>query len=79
MDRVEVVDDLLQELVKSPRPSKLFDQMSLEGLLGDLPNVHVSETKQTHMDRDTKLGRWKVIEAELQDERLTNSHQVDLE
>ena len=54
----------------SPKPTKLADGLLKKKDLASLPNVHVMARRETPIDKDKRLGRWKVIEAELQSKGL---------
>lgn len=50
----------------SPKAEKLADALLKKKDLVNLPNVHIMARRETPIDKDKRLGRWKVIEAELQ-------------
>jgi hypothetical protein len=54
----------------SPKPKKLAERLVTKRDLVGLPNVHILTRRETPVDRDKRLGRWKVIEAELQSKGL---------
>ena len=59
---------LLQE--SKPKPKKLADHLLTKPDLAGLSNVHIMTRRQTPVDRDKQVGRWKIIEAELQSKGL---------
>ena len=61
---------LLGYLVKKPKPKKLADTLLLDDSLVSLPNVQVMERRYTPIDREKEVGRWKVIESELERRKL---------
>lgn len=48
-----------------PKPQKIAEKLLLQGQLAGMPNVKVMGRRQTVVDRETSVGRWKVIEREL--------------
>ncbi len=65
MARIHSVDDLVQQLKRPPPPRRLVDILRADPRLTALPNVEIFDRRQTPIDRETELGRWKVIEQEL--------------
>ena len=56
---------LLRHLITPPKPTKLAEALKQKPDLVDLPNVSIFGRRQTPVDKERKLGRWKVIEEEL--------------
>jgi len=56
---------LLAYLVKKPKPKKLVEALFANEAV-DLPNVEIRERRYTPIDREKEIGRWKVIEQELE-------------
>ena len=56
---------LLASLVKKPKPQKLVEILHTKDL-ADLPNVQISDRRLTYIDKEKEVGRWKVIERELE-------------
>jgi hypothetical protein len=54
----------------SNKPKKVGDQILANKDLVNLPNVHFMPRRETPVDRDKRVGRWKVIEAELESKGL---------
>ena len=55
----------------TPKPhAKLFDALEANTKLANLSNVNMMGRRKTPIDKDTEVGRWKVIEAELQRRQL---------
>ncbi|KAG5957760.1 hypothetical protein E4U58_005675 [Claviceps cyperi] len=52
--------------VKKPTPPKLATLLEERGVFQDMPNVKLHSRKLGPIDRETAVGRWKVIEQELQ-------------
>ena len=48
-----------------PKPKKLAEELLINEKITSLPNVRVSERKPSFVEKETEIGRWKVIEAEL--------------
>lgn len=52
---------------RQPKPKKLAEQLAAQGeQLSSLPNLRIHDKKIGPIDRETELGRWKVIEGELE-------------
>lgn len=51
--------------VSKPKPAKLADILIAEGKFAALPNVKIFDRRQTPIDQEKEVGRWKVIEEEL--------------
>lgn len=54
----------------NPKPKKLADGLLRKQDLVSLPNVHIMARRETPVDKDKQLGRWKVIAAELESKGL---------
>lgn len=61
---------LLSHLITPPRPRKLVQILEKKENLMTLPNVAVYPSRITPVDRERSVGRWKVIEKELQERGL---------
>ncbi|EFW16951.1 hypothetical protein D8B26_003757 [Coccidioides posadasii str. Silveira] len=48
-----------------PKPAKLADILIAEGKFAALPNVKIFDRRQTPIDHEKEVGRWKIIEEEL--------------
>jgi hypothetical protein len=84
MDEAEVLPKPKKLIVRNPDP-KQADELVIAGQtrarkttkpkldlsLLDLPNVKVSERRISKEDREKQIGRWKVVEEELQFRRLS--------
>ncbi|KDN66256.1 hypothetical protein CSUB01_06771 [Colletotrichum sublineola] len=64
--QVKTVADLISVIVKPPKPTKLADAVRERGELLELPNVRVHDRRVTPIDKETAVGRWKVITEELE-------------
>lgn len=60
------IGDLIAQVVKPPKPKKLVEEIQARGDLLELPNVHVFPRRITPVDKENQVGRWKIIEKELQ-------------
>lgn len=67
---IRTVNDLLNQLVAPPKPTKLVDALVQKGELLNLPNVKVYNRRITPIDREKSVGRWKIIEKELMKREL---------
>ncbi|KAG4429057.1 hypothetical protein IFR05_015461 [Cadophora sp. M221] len=57
---------ILKLLIIPPKPRKLVDALSQKEDLVTLPNVSIFASRITPVDKERSLGRWKVIEKELE-------------
>ena len=64
--RLRVVSDVLGHVRQKPKPKKLAEILLARSDLISLPNVEVFDRRYTPIDREKEVGRWKIIEAELQ-------------
>jgi hypothetical protein len=62
--------DLLEWLVQKPKPKNVAEQLLERADLMALPNVQIFERRHTPIDKEKEVGRWKVIEEELQNRGL---------
>ena len=65
---IEAIKDaraLLVHLVKKSKPKKLVETLFANEAM-DLPNVEIRPRRYTPIDKEKEIGRWKVIERELQ-------------
>ncbi|CCC09712.1 hypothetical protein SMACR_03272 [Sordaria macrospora] len=63
---IQTVANFMDALVTPPKPKKLADQIEQSSILPELPNVKVYPRRITPVDKEKMVGRWKVIEKELQ-------------
>lgn len=69
---------LLGQLCTKPEPKKLAQTLTTMRDIKTLPNVKVFDRRVTQIDRERQLGRWKVIEKELEKRGLpVTGHQKD--
>jgi hypothetical protein len=61
---------LLSHLVKPPKPRKLAQALQEKEQLVSLPNVQVFSQRVTPVHKEKSVGRWKVIQEELQERGL---------
>lgn len=67
---VSTAGALLAEVIKPPKQRKLIEVLETKGLLKDTPNVAVYPRRVTPIDKEKKVGRWKIIERELEKRQL---------
>ncbi|KAL1956483.1 hypothetical protein VTO42DRAFT_7281 [Malbranchea cinnamomea] len=48
-----------------PKPQKVAERLLSEARLASLPNVKIYDRRQTPIDQEIEVGRWKVIKEEL--------------
>jgi hypothetical protein len=53
-----------------PRPKNLAETLTTKTELASLPNVKIMGRRETPVDKEKAVGRWKVIEAELRSRGL---------
>ncbi|KAH7403423.1 ribosomal subunit 39S-domain-containing protein [Cadophora sp. MPI-SDFR-AT-0126] len=70
LNATKTASALLKFLVVPPKPRKLVDALSQKDDLVTLPNVSIYPKRITPIDRERSLGRWKVIEKELEEKGL---------
>jgi hypothetical protein len=61
---------LLTHITKKPKPAKLFDALAEKEDLVTLPNVKIFHRRITPIDKEKMVGRWKIIEKELESRGL---------
>ncbi|MCJ1477174.1 hypothetical protein MMC13_005845 [Lambiella insularis] len=66
IDHIKVVGDLVEHLTEKPKPKKLAEVLVAKPELASVPNVQIYERRYTPIDKEKEVGRWKVIERELQ-------------
>ena len=57
---------LIGHLVTKPKPKKLADHLVKKEELVSMPNVELMTRRYTPIDKEKEIGRWKVIEEELE-------------
>jgi hypothetical protein len=63
---VKTIGALIARVIKPPKAKKLAEEIKAKGDLLELPNVHVYPRRLTPVDKENMVGRWKLIEGELQ-------------
>lgn len=61
---------LLKQLIVPTKPRKLVEALEQKEDLINLPNVSVYAKRVTPIDKERSVGRWKIIEKELQERGL---------
>lgn len=61
---------LLKHLITPPKPRKVNEALIQTSELTELPNVSVYASRRTPIHKERSVGRWKVIEKELQEQGL---------
>ena len=70
LNSTKTTSALLKLLVIPPKPRKVVDALSQKEDLITLPNVSIYPKRITPIDKERSLGRWKVIEKELEEKGL---------
>jgi hypothetical protein len=60
------VSDLLGFMATPPKPKKVIESLAQKQTLFDLPNVKIHARRVTPIDKERSVGRWKIIEKELE-------------
>jgi hypothetical protein len=66
INSARTVSDILAHLATPPKPRKVIEALAQKQALFELPNVKVYGRRVTPIDKEKSVGRWKVIEKELQ-------------
>lgn len=53
-----------------PKPKDIAETLLMKENLAHLPNLKIMGRRETPVDKEKEVGRWKVIEAELQERGL---------
>lgn len=61
-----------------PKPTKLAEELEQKNLFDELANVRTQDTKIRQIQKETEVGRWKVIEEELDRRGLPATGTKDL-
>ena len=61
---------LLKQLIVPRKPRKIVEALEQKEDLINLPNVSVYARRVTPIDKERSVGRWKIIEQELQERGL---------
>jgi len=72
------VKHLLTFSTQQPKPTKLAKEIELKNLFDDLTNVRTQSTKIKTIQKETEVGRWKIIEEELEKRGLPATGFKDL-
>lgn len=65
IESVQTVKSLLSRLTTPPKPAKLVEALVQKEQLTSLPNVNIFGRRITPIDKEVRVGRWKLIEKEL--------------
>ncbi|KAI9793208.1 MAG: hypothetical protein M1816_000629 [Peltula sp. TS41687] len=68
--RIHDIQALQNHLIKPPKPKKLASALRQDEQLSSLPNVSLIDRRVTPIDKERMVGRWKVIERELEKKGL---------
>lgn len=61
---------LKNTLLKNPPPKELYKRLKSSKAFVDLPNVALISKRVTPIDKEKAIGRWKLIEEELEERGL---------
>ncbi|KAF2457753.1 ribosomal subunit 39S-domain-containing protein [Lineolata rhizophorae] len=62
---INTVGNLATAMITPPPPKKLAQHLAQSEELAELPNVRVFGRRVTPIDKEKRIGRWKIIEEEL--------------
>ncbi|KAK2808572.1 hypothetical protein FQN50_004604 [Emmonsiellopsis sp. PD_5] len=65
--------------VSKTKKKKVADELVADGRLASLPNVRIMDRRYTPIDKEMEVGRWKVIEEELERRGLPVTGKVKME
>lgn len=68
--------ELLLHLTKKPKPKKLAEALLKREDLLEIPNLQIRDRRFTPIDEEKEVGRWKVIEKELEKRGLPVTGQL---
>ena len=74
--RLNTATSLLNFLVKLPPAKHLFDDLRENKELQSLPNLQIFRERVTMQDKESEIGRWKLIEAELTKRGVPNESEI---
>ena len=63
-----LIDYMTQE--QKPKPQNTYEKITEKNHLADIPNVMVLPRRETPVDKEKEVGRWKVIQRELEEREL---------
>ena len=66
IEDINTAKALIGHLVKKPKPKKLAESLLVNEKLTALPNLQIFDRRYTPIDKEKEVGRWKVIEKELE-------------
>ncbi|KAF6830402.1 hypothetical protein CMUS01_07766 [Colletotrichum musicola] len=66
----QTAGELARAIAARPKPAKVAEAVRRDGALLRLPNLQVFDRRVTPIDKEKAVGRWKVIEAELEKRSL---------
>ena len=67
---IATVKDVVVLAEEKPKPKKLAEMLLQNPTIAALPNVEVFDRRQTPIDKEKEVGRWKIIEQELREKGL---------
>ena len=70
VQNITTLAQLRDAIAKRPAPKKMASKLNTSQILEGLPNVSVAARRVTPIDKEKKIGRWKLIEQELLDRGL---------
>jgi len=70
VQNITTLGQLRDVLLRRPKPKKIAERLKTSTTLDSLPNVSIIDRRVTPIDREKRIGRWKLIEQELVDRGL---------
>lgn len=63
-----LIDSIAKDL--GPKPKNIAETLMMKENLANLPNLKIMSRRETPVDKEKEVGRWKVIEVELKERGL---------
>ena len=63
-----LVDVIAKDI--GPKPKNIAETLKMKETLASLPNLKIMDRRETPVDKEKEVGRWKIIEAELKERGL---------
>ena len=69
---------LLVHLARQPKPKNIAEALLSSNRVTELGNVQIFDRRYGPIDRETEMGRWKIITEELEKRGLPVTHRAGL-
>ena len=68
--KLSTPSDIVHHLKEKPKPKKLAEALMGRPDVVTIPNIQFFDRRHTPIDKEKEVGRWKLIEEELQKKGL---------